>query len=76
MRTEKELVQATLADLANQLLENQMELRLLKMNQSDIEAALLSSLNEELRITKIINGGLNGEDQRLALYEAAKEALA
>lgn len=28
------------------------------------------------RITKIINGGLNGEDQRLALYEAAKEALA
>lgn len=32
-----------------------MELRLLKMNQSDIEAALLSSLNEELRITKIIN---------------------
>lgn len=27
------------------------------------------------RITKIINGGLNGEGERLALYEAAKEAL-
>jgi len=28
------------------------------------------------RITRIINGGLNGEDERLALWGAAKEALA
>jgi putative chitinase len=28
------------------------------------------------RITKIINGGLNGQAERLALWEAAKDALA
>ena len=28
------------------------------------------------RITRIINGGLNGEDKRLALWDAAKEVLA
>ena len=28
------------------------------------------------RITRVINGGLNGEDERLALYAAAQEVLA
>jgi putative chitinase len=28
------------------------------------------------KITRVINGGLNGEDQRLVLWDAAREALA
>ena len=36
----------------------------------------LADMGEFERITRIINGGLNGEAERLALYESAKEALA
>jgi putative chitinase len=36
----------------------------------------LADNGEFIRITKRINGGLNGYDQRLALYEKAQETLA
>ena len=36
----------------------------------------LADVGQFEHITRIINGGLNGEDQRLALYAAAKEILA
>ena len=36
----------------------------------------LADVGQFEHITRVINGGLNGEDQRLALYAAAREALA
>jgi putative chitinase len=35
----------------------------------------LADVGDFEKITRLINGGLNGEDQRLALYASAKEAI-
>ena len=36
----------------------------------------LADVGDFMRVTRRINGGLNGYDERLALYETAKEVLA
>jgi putative chitinase len=42
----------------------------------DHDLNALADVGDFMRITRRINGGLNGYDQRLALFEAAKEVLA